>query len=226
MRMRRKPNLYPRLERVAALSIPDPAALKGRWAEVYPEYKEIRLEIGCGKGRFTCEQAQREPEVLLIAVEKIADAMVVAMERAQAQNIANVRFVDGDAEDMTDWFAPGELSRIYINFPDPWRKARQYKRRLTAEDFLNRYHVLLPKGGQVWFKTDNVPLYEWSMESFAASGWSVAPMPEGTPLTDYEAKFIEQGLPIHRVVATRPEQDSAVTSFAYAWGHRPEGDAE
>ena len=204
MRMRHKPNLIPRMERCADWHIKEPEALRGKWREAFPEYKELRLELGCGKGRFTCEQARRCPDMLLLAVEKVADAMVVAMERAEAEGVENVRFMDKDAALLPDMFAPGEISRIYINFPDPWRKTRQYKRRLTAPEFLQKYTALLPEGGQVWFKTDNRPLYEWSVESFTLCGWKLEPMPEGTPMTDYEAKFTEQGLPIYRVVATRP----------------------
>ena len=101
-------------------------------------------------------------------------------------------------------FAPGEISRLYINFPDPWPKKKQFKRRLTAPEFLDKYCALLPEGGAVWFKTDNGPLFDWSLESFRGCGWALADMPEGTPMTDYEARFTEMGLPIHRVVATRP----------------------
>ena len=206
MRMRKKPNLIPRMERCAALQIMEPETLKGRWHEEFSQYKSIRLEIGCGKGRFTCEQALREPEILLIAIEKVQDAMVVAEERALEQNIPNVRFIDFDAEKLTDIFEDNEIERIYINFPDPWRKTRQYKRRLTAPAFLERYVHALLSGGEVWFKTDNEPLFQWSMESFAQNGWTVRPMPEGTPMTDYELKFTEQGIPIHRVIATAPEK--------------------
>ena len=204
MRMRRKPNLIPRMERCADVHVTEPAALRARWSGDFPTYKEIRLEIGCGKGRFTAEQARRDPEMLLIAIEKDPSALVMAMERIQNEEVPNVRFMEQDAADLREFFAPGELSRIYINFPDPWRKTRQHKRRLTAPSFLAIYKELLPEGGQVWFKTDNEPLFEWSMESFAECGWAVEPMPEGSPLTDYEAKFMEMGLPIHRVVATRP----------------------
>ena len=204
MRMRRKPNLIPRMERCADVHVTEPAGLRSRWGEEFPAYKEIRLEIGCGKGRFTAEQARRDTEMLLVAIEKDPSALVMAMERIQNEEVPNVRFMEQDAADLREFFAPGELSRIYINFPDPWRKKRQHKRRLTAPSFLAMYKELLPEGGQVWFKTDNEPLFEWSMESFAECGWKVEPMPEGSPLTDYEAKFMEQGLPIHRVVATRP----------------------
>ena len=142
--------------------------------------------------------------MLLLALEKVPDAMVVAMERVVEQGIPNVRFLDRDAELLPEMFAPGEISRLYINFPDPWPKKKQFKRRLTAPEFLDKYRALLPEGGAVWFKTDNGPLFDWSLESFRGCGWALADMPEGTPMTDYEARFTEMSLPIHRVVATRP----------------------
>ena len=116
MRMRKKPNLIPRMERCAAVQIQTPEDYKGRWAEEFSQYREIRLELGCGKGRFTCGQALREPDVLLLALEKVPDAMVVAMERVVEQGIPNVRFIDRDAELLPEMFAPGEISRLYIPF--------------------------------------------------------------------------------------------------------------
>lgn len=204
VRMRHKPNLLPRLEDCDHWRIYEPETLKGRWREEFSEYKELRLEIGCGKGMFTCEQARRDSGVMLIALERVADAMVVAMERARDEQVENVRFMDKDAEFLPEWFAPGEISRIYVNFPDPWRKVRQYKRRLLSPAFLQRYAAALPVGGQLWFKTDNKALFDWSMVSLRLCGWTVEPMPEGTPMTNFEEKYTEQGLPIYRVVATRP----------------------
>ncbi len=192
------------MERCAAELIAEPETLRGRWAEAFPGYRELRLELGCGKGRFTCEQAAQEPDVLLLALERVPDAMVVAMERAAGECLPNVRFIGRDAAALPELFAPGELARIYINFPDPWPKTKQFKRRLTAPPFLRVYASLLPAGGEVWFKTDNLPLFEWSLDAFRAEGWALRDMPEGTPLTDYEAKFTQQGLPIHRTVAVRP----------------------
>ena len=96
MRMRKKPNLAPRMERCAAMLIPDPASMRGHWKDEMPEAREIRLEIGCGKGRFTVETAAAEPDVLFVAIERVADAMVIAMERANEMGLANVRFIDAD----------------------------------------------------------------------------------------------------------------------------------
>ncbi len=202
--MRKKPNLIPRMEQCAAVQVLEPEALRGRWREAYPGFREIRLELGCGKGRFTCRQAAQEPEVLLLALEKVPDAMVVAMERAVEEGISNLRFLDRDAAVLPELFAPGEVSRLYINFPDPWPKTKQFKRRLTAPGFLKLYAELLPTGGELWFKTDNEPLFQWSLDTLREGGWALRDMPEGTPMTDYEARFTQQGLPIYRIVAVRP----------------------
>ena len=122
MRMRKKPNLVPRMAACDHWLVKEPGSLRGRWRQEFPGYRELRLEIGCGKGRFTVETAKAEPEVLIIAVERVPDAMVVAMERARDMEIENVRFIDADAAALTELFEPGEADRIYINFPDPWKK--------------------------------------------------------------------------------------------------------
>lgn len=210
MRMRKKPNLVPRMERCAAVLLREPETLRGRWGQEFSQYKSLWLELGCGKGRFTCGEAAREPEALLLALEKVPDAMVVAMERVTEQAIANVRFLDRDARQLPELFAPGEIGRLYINFCDPWPKSRDAKLRLTAPGFLRLYADLLPVGGEIRFKTDNTPLFDWSMEQLRAEGWALSEVthdlhaagPVGV-MTDYEAKFFEQGLKINRLVATR-----------------------
>ncbi len=210
MRMRKKPNLIPRMERCAAVLLAAPETLRGRWGQAFPDYKELRLELGCGKGRFTCGEAAREPECLLLALEKVPDAMVVAMERVVEQGLGNVRFLERDAVCLPDLFVPGELSRLYINFCDPWPKSRDAKLRLTAPGFLRLYADALPVGGEIWFKTDNTPLFDWSIERFREEGWALSEIthdlhrngPVGV-MTDYEAKFYEQGMKINRLVATR-----------------------
>lgn len=209
MRMRKKKNLLPRMERCAALQIKDPIAHRGHWRELMPEARELRVELGCGKGRFTAETAAAEPDVLLIAVEKVPDAMVVAMERARDAGLHNVFFVDGDAACLPDFFAPGEVDRIYINFCDPWPKSNQKKRRLTHGNFLQLYRRVLPMGGEIHFKSDNDKLFEWSLEEIPQFGFRLSQVtrdlhangPVGV-MTDYEAKFYQQGVTINRCVAT------------------------
>ena len=162
MRMRKKPNLIPRMERCSAIQIKEPETLRGKWLESFPGHRELHLEIGCGKGRFTADTAEQNPDVFLAAIEKVPDAMVVGMERVTDRGLSNVRFMDKDARELLSYFAPEEVSRIYINFPDPWKKSGQKKRRLTWAGFLAIYARLLPMGGEIWFKSDNDPLFEWS----------------------------------------------------------------
>ena len=210
MRMRKKKNLIPRMERCAACRVQDGFALKGRWREtLMAGARELRLELGCGKGRFTVETARQNPDILFIAIEKVPDALVVAMERATALSLTNVFFVVGDAALLPDYFAPGEVDLIYINFCDPWPPKGQAKRRLTHRGFLSAYRQVLRPGGQVHFKTDNQPLFEFSLLEFPEAGYVLSEVtrdlhrdgPQGV-MTDYEAKFYDQGLPISRCVGT------------------------
>ena len=165
MRMRKKKNLGPRMEKCAPVHVQDGFALKGRWREeLMPQAREVRLELGCGKGRFTVETARRNPEVLFIAIEKVPDALVIAMERAMAEEVRNVFFVVGDAALLPDYFAPEEADLIYINFCDPWPPRGQAKRRLTHRGFLETYRKVLKPGGRIEFKTDN-PIEEMGMSS-------------------------------------------------------------
>ncbi len=209
MRMRKKKNLIPRMERCAAYQIKDPGERRGRWRELMPQARELRVELGCGKGRFTAETAKAEPDVLFIAVEKVPDAMVVAMERAAREGLRNVFFLDEDVSRLPEFFAPGEVDRLYINFCDPWPKSNQAKRRLTHGNFLRLYRRVLREDGQIWFKSDNEKLFAFSVEEIPRFGFSLGEVtddlhangPRGV-MTDYEAKFYEQGVPIHRLVAT------------------------
>ena len=218
MRMRKKPNLIPRMERCSAVLLREPEALRGRWLEEFPGFRALHVELGCGKGRFTADTAEQNPDVLLIAVEKVPDAMVVGMERVTDRGLENVRFLDFDARNLMDIFAPGEVSRIYTNFPDPWKKSRQKKRRLTFGAFLALYAQAMPVGGEIWFKSDNDPLFEWSLGEFQSQGWELRELtrdlhehgPVGV-MTDYEAKFYAEGVTINRVVAVKTE--ACVTEF-------------
>lgn len=213
MRMRKKPNLDLRMENCSALQVEDPKANRGRWHEVYSAYEEIHLEIGCGKGRFTADTAEKNSRVLLLAIEKVQSAMVMAMERVQGAGLENVRFIDADAANLGEMFAKGEIGRIYLNFCDPWPKSRDAKFRLTAPSFLRSYADVLPIGGVIHFKTDNLPLFKWSRAMFEEEGWSLQAVslnlhekgPVGI-MTDYEAKFYSEGVPIKRLEAVKTEQ--------------------
>ena len=198
------------MERCAALLIEEPALLRGRWLETFAGHEGLMLEIGCGKGRFTAETAAAMPETLYVALERVPDAMILAMERVKNAGLENVRFIDNDAKLAGEMFAPGEVSRLYINFCDPWPKSRDAKLRLTSPGFLRLYGDLLPVGGEIHFKTDNTPLFDWSVQQLLAEGWALSELthdlhangPVGV-MTDYEAKFYEQGMKINRLVAAR-----------------------
>lgn len=213
MRMRKKKNLVPRMEACGALLLPTPAAAaeqKGRWREtLMPQAKELHLELGCGKGRFTAETAAQNPDILFIAIERVPDAMVIAMERCQAQGLTNVFFIDDDAVRLPLLFAPGEVDRIYINFCDPWPGQHHARRRLTSEGFLRVYRQILKEGGQIHFKTDNHDLFEWSLFQFPKVGFSLSEVTRNLHehgiqgvMTDYEEKFHAMGTPINRCVGT------------------------
>ena len=208
MRMRKKKNLIPRLERCAAVHIKDPENHKGKWLELHSGCSELHLEIGCGKGRFTVETAGNNPDKLFIAVEKVPDALVVAMERAVAAGLKNAYFITCDAALLAEYFAQGEVKRIYINFCDPWPTKRHAKRRLTAPSFLNIYKTILAEGGEIHFKTDNTLLFEYSLEQFTENGFELFDVTRNLHengifgvMTDYEEKFHSQGIPINRCVA-------------------------
>ncbi len=213
MRMRKKPNLLPRMERAAAVLVTEPETLRGQWRTANPGFAALHLELGCGKGRFTAETAAADPDTLLVALEKVPDAMVVAMERVVERGLHNVKFIDRDAALLTELFAPGEVERIYLNFCDPWPKSRDAKHRLTAPGFLRLYADVLPLGGALCFKTDNLPLFRWSLEQFTAEGWALSEVTNDLHaggvcgvMTDYEAKFHAQGVKINRLVATRTQE--------------------
>lgn len=207
MRMRRKPNLDKRLARCGSVMPDSPQALRGAWKEKFG-YDRICIEIGCGKGRFITETAKLDSSTLFIGIEREQGALVMAMEKAMEQEIANVRFLDIDAERLCEIFEKGEIDGIYLNFSDPWPKKKQAKRRLTHRDFLARYDEVLGERGFIFFKTDNSKLFEFSLNSMAEYGlklrnitFDLAASGTDNVVTEYEARFMEQGMNIYRVEA-------------------------
>ena len=238
MRMRKKPNMAARLEACGELVVTEPKERRGRWRELMPQAREFRVELGCGKGRFTVGTAQAEPDVLFAAVERVPDAMVIAAERARELGLRNVFFMDADAADLGEYFAPGEVDRIYVNFCDPWPGARYAKRRLTHPGFLLRYRKVLKEGGQIHFKTDNHDLFEWSLFQFPKAGFGLSEVtrdlhgkgPVGV-MTDYEEKFYNLGTPINRCVGTMGELPNTSVEEIFqcrvqGWGIRPAGEKD
>ena len=205
MRMRRMKNLESRMEATSAYRIANPADYKGKWRALMQDATSLWVEVGCGKGKFTAETAEANPDVLLIAVERCREAMVVAMEKARNMGLKNVFFIDMDVANMEEVFAPGEIDRLFINFPDPWPRKKNAKRRLTHRSFLDKYCRTVKIGGEIHFKTDNAPLFEYSVEEFAACGLQVNNLTRNLHengivgiMTGYEEKFHALGTPINR----------------------------
>jgi len=170
----------------------------------------IHMEIGCGKGRFIIETSRREPQINFIAIERDETILATAARRAEENSAGSLVFILADVNEGLDFISPGEISRLYINFCDPWsRKKKWAKRRLTHDTFLELYEKLqIP---EIFFKTDNRILFESSLESFSRKGWLVknislnlhaSNFPDNI-MTEYEEKFSAHG-PIYRLEAEPP----------------------
>ncbi|MBQ2780633.1 MAG: tRNA (guanosine(46)-N7)-methyltransferase TrmB [Clostridia bacterium] len=190
------------VEGEALLDLP---ALFGRTAPV-------ELEIGCGCGQFICELAQQHPDTDFLAVEKVDNIIVVAAEKAKALGLKNVRFLHSGAEYLLRYLPVGGVDRLYLNFSCPYPKASYATHRLTHRRFLGLYERLLKDGGEIWQKTDNRQLFAFSVEEFSACGWQLhnlsldlhADGMADNIVTEYEQKFVSQGLPIYRLEAQKP----------------------
>ena len=205
MRMRKMKNLDSRMEACSDFRIPEPALKKGTWRSLKPDCTALWVEVGCGKGKFTAETAEANPDVLMIAVERCREAMVVAMEKARSMGLTNVFFIDMDVANIEEIFEKEEIDRLFINFPDPWPRKKNAKRRLTHRGFLDKYCRVVKTGGEFHFKTDNAPLFEYSVEEFAACGLEVKNLARDLHangivgiMTGYEEKFHALGTPINR----------------------------
>ena len=215
MRMRKKKNLDTRLENCSAVIVGEPEAQRGRWRELFGNDHPLFLEIGCGKGRFILESARRNPDINYLAIEREEGALIMATERAMKMELPNLRFLDVDAARLTEFFADGEIDRIYLNFSDPWPPNRQRKRRLTHSNFLKLYDCVLAKYGQVHFKTDNQHLFEFTLEEMCGFGWLIQNISldlhnSGLDniMTEYEEKFSNEGFRIYRLEASRRGEDT------------------
>ena len=196
-------------------SIQEPEQKKGKWAEVFGNDHPIHIEVGMGKGQFIIEMAKRNPEINYIGIEKYSSVLVRAVEKLEDFEQNNLRLIRMDAENIEEVFDKDEVDRIYLNFSDPWPKDRHAKRRLTSSRFLGLYDQILADGGIVEFKTDNQPLFDFSLESVKESGWTLlmqtrdlhhSEFAEGNVMTEYEAKFSAMGNPIYKLEAVHDKK--------------------
>lgn len=217
MRMRKKKNGEARLEACSEFITPtpvspfsDPAAVFGR------EGSPVFLEIGAGKGGFACEMAKRNPDACYFAMERVTDCVVLAAEKARAtaaERSDNLRFIIDTADNLTYIFDNGTVDRIFLNFSDPWSKKGYAKRRLTHRRYLALYFSLLRDGGVLRFKTDNVGLFDFSLEEIDALGLKCSVVTrdlhasewnDGNVMTEYETAFSEQGMKINMLEVIKP----------------------
>lgn len=189
---------------------------KGKWDLIFGNHQPIHIEIGMGKGQFLLTLAKQNPDINYIGIERYSSVLYRALEKIDSEEfceLKNVRFICMDAMEIPEVFELGEVEKIYLNFSDPWPKKRHARRRLTSTCFLEQYDKILTKEGVVEFKTDNRPLFEFSLEQVQEAGWELVAstfdlhhdeeMNVGNVMTEYEEKFSGMGNPIHKLVTRR-----------------------
>lgn len=177
--------------------------------EIFGREAPLVMEIGCGKGQFVCEYAKRNPDKNIIAVECVPTVLVEACEKVKEEKIENIRFLEMKAEYLPLFMEDNSVCEIYLNFSTPYPKSRHESHRLTSKLFLDIYKNLLCDDGFIAQKTDSQCFFEYSLESFSQNGFVLSEISldlhksdfEDNIITEYEQKFVNQGLPIYRVVA-------------------------
>ena len=214
MRLRNIPGAKDAIES-SPYVIHEPAQNKGRWNEIFKNNHPIHIEVGMGKGRFIMDMARLHPDRNFVGIEMYDSVLLRAVQKREQleEDLPNLYFIRMDARNLPDVFEKGEVDKIYLNFSDPWPKERHAKRRLTSCQFLVRYDKILAPEGTVEFKTDNRPLFEFSLEEVKEAGWVLdastfdlhhdAKLMEGNVMTEYEEKFSRAGNPIHKMIIHR-----------------------
>ena len=177
--------------------------------EIFGREAPVVMEIGCGKGQFACEYAKRNPDKNILAIECVPTVLVEACERVKNEGIENIRFLEMKAEYLPLFIKEKTICEIYLNFSTPFPKSRHESHRLTSKGFLDIYKNLLYDDGFIAQKTDSQGFFEYSLESFSQNGFVLSEISldlhksdfEGNIVTEYEQKFVDMGLPIHRLVA-------------------------
>ena len=217
MRMRRKKHGDERLCRLDHLLFDrDGAPYSDPAAQIFNRPSApVLLEIGAGKGGFACGKVKQRPDCVYIAMERVKDCVVLAAERAEEEGVSdNLRFAVENADDLALLFDEGTVDEIFLNFSDPWSKKGYAKRRLTHERYLTVYMHLLKEGGRLTFKTDNVGLFDFTLEQLELLGITPdrltrdlhsSEYSEGNVITEYEAAFSAKGVSINMVSFVRPD---------------------
>jgi len=196
--------------------ISEPEQNKGNWNKVFNNDNPIHIEIGCGKGQFISTLAKQNPDINYIAIEKFDSVLLRCLEKVIDMDLNNLKLCVMDAQMISNYFLKDEVKRIYLNFSDPWPKKHHAKRRLTSPLFLEQYKMILDKKGEIFFKTDNRGLFEYSLESISNNGYSISNISldlhkdiEKYPdniTTEFEDKWSKLG-PIYRLEARFKEEN-------------------
>ncbi|GIN57669.1 tRNA (guanosine(46)-N7)-methyltransferase TrmB [Lederbergia ruris] len=206
MRVRHKPWAKEKIAQYPQYVIPNPQDYAGKWGELFGNDHPLHIEVGTGKGQFIAEMARVHPKINYIGIELQQSVIVTALDKVLETDVPNVKLLHTDGADLRDFFAQGDVDRVYLNFSDPWPKNRHEKRRLTHESFLKIYEDILVDEGEIHFKTDNRGLFEYSLVSFSHYGMKLNGVwldlhnsdYEGNIMTEYEEKFTAKGHPIYR----------------------------
>ena len=209
MRVKKKKHGAERMAACGDIVITDLKVAEKNPKNLFSDEKEVRIEIGCGKGDFIVGTAEKNPDVNFLAIEKVHDVLVIAAEKIKNSGLTNVKVCCCDAKELTEYFDEKSIDRIYLNFSDPWPKSRHEKRRLTYRTFLNIYKTILKDNGEIHFKTDNRGLFEFSLNSFSDYDMKLKNITldlhnssfEGNVMTEYEKLFSDKGQPIYRCEA-------------------------
>lgn len=208
MRLRKKWWVRPELEKSSKVII-NPREIKGNWNENFKREGDIFLELGCGRGDFAVAQCQKNPGVNYVAVDLKDEVLIYVLEKAKEAEVENIRIVPLNIGFISEVFNEDEVSKIFINFCNPWPKERHNKRRLTHTRFLSEYKKFLKKGSEIWFKTDDKGLFDDSQEYFKEAGFSIEYLTydlhksdfKHNIVTEYETKWTGMGMNIMFLVA-------------------------
>ena len=209
MRLRNIPGARERIAQSPYI-VQEPASHAGKWNSLFEKEQPIHLEVGTGKGRFIHQMALEHPEINYIGIEKYSSVLIRALDKQEEEICPYLLFIRGDAELVTEYFAPQEIDRIYLNFSDPWPKDRHARRRLPSKEFLRLFAVILKDSGTIEFKTDNRGLFDFAMGEIEAGGFTLLQhtydlhadpvMGAGNIMTEYEERFSGKGNKINKYI--------------------------
>ena len=222
MRIRRKKWARPELA-VCPFFESEPETRLGKWSERFEKEQPFYVELGCGKGTFAAQLALKNPDVNILAVDiksdmlGVARRIIVEMFDDARRNVNNLMLTAYNVENIEKILsADDKVQRIYINFCNPWPKPKHKKRRLTYPNKLMKYRELLPDGGEIRFKTDDLPLFEESLGYFEQCGFEVVYKTydlhnsdfKGNILTEHESMFSKNGIKIKYLTAVKRALES------------------